>query len=83
MVESSDKPWSTGKGNGKPLQYSCIENPMNSMKSQEIPGIIGKFSLEVQNEIGQWLTQENALLIANTHFQEHKRQLYTWTSSDG
>ena len=32
MVESSDKTWSTGKGNGKPLQYSCLENPMNSMK---------------------------------------------------
>ena len=32
MVESSDKMWSTGKGNGKPLQYSCLENPMNSMK---------------------------------------------------
>ena len=32
MVESSDKMWSTGEGNGKPLQYSCLENPMNSMK---------------------------------------------------
>ena len=31
MVESSDKMWSTGEGNGKPLQYSCLENPMNSM----------------------------------------------------
>ena len=35
MVESSDKIWSTGKGNGKPLQYSCLENPMNSMKRQK------------------------------------------------
>ena len=35
MVESSDKMWSTGEGNGKPLQYSCLENPMNSMKSQK------------------------------------------------
>ena len=34
-VESSDKMWSTGEGNGKPLQYSCPENPMNSMKRQE------------------------------------------------
>ena len=34
MVESSDKMWSTGEGNGKPLQYSCLENPMNSMKRQ-------------------------------------------------
>ena len=35
MVESSGKTWSTGKGNGKPLQYSCLENPMNSMKRQK------------------------------------------------
>ena len=35
MVESSDKTWSTGEGNGRPLQYSCLENPMNSMKRQK------------------------------------------------
>ena len=35
MVESSDKMWSTREGNGKPLQYSCLENPMNSMKRQK------------------------------------------------
>ena len=35
MVESSDKIWSTGEGNGKLLQYSCLENPMNSMKRQK------------------------------------------------
>jgi len=49
-------------------------------------GIIGKFGLEVQNEVGQRLTefcQENALVIANTLFQQHKRRLYTWTSPDG
>ena len=34
MVDSSDK-WSTGEGNGKPLQYSCLENPMNSVKRQK------------------------------------------------
>ena len=34
MVETSDRMWSTGEGNGKPLQYSCLENPMNSMKRQ-------------------------------------------------
>ena len=34
-LESSDKIWSTGEGNGKPLQYSCLENPMNSMKSEK------------------------------------------------
>ena len=35
MVESSDKMWSTGEGDGKPLQYSCLEKPMNSMKRQK------------------------------------------------
>ena len=47
MVMSSDKTWSTGEGNGKPLQYSCLENPMNSMKRQkdrtlkELPRSVG------------------------------------------
>ena len=35
MVESSDKMWSIGQGNGKPLQHSCLENPMNSRKRQK------------------------------------------------
>ena len=54
--------------------------------SQEIPGVTGKFGLGVQNEAGQRLTkfcQENALIIANILFQQHKRRLYTWTSPDG
>ena len=54
--------------------------------SQEIPGVTGKFSLGVQNEGGQRLIefcQQNALIIANTFFQQHKRRLYTWTSPDG
>ena len=54
--------------------------------SQDIPGVTGKFGLGVQNEAGQRLTefcQENTLVIANTLFQQHKRQLYTWTSPDG
>ena len=48
MVERSDRMWSTGEGNGKPLQYSCLENPMNSMKTQngrilkeELPRSVG------------------------------------------
>ena len=36
MVQSSDKMWSTGEGNGKPLQYYCLENHMNSMKRQKV-----------------------------------------------
>ena len=54
--------------------------------SQEIPGVTGKFSLGVQNEAGQRLTefcQEKALVIANTLFQQHKRRIYTWPSPDG
>ena len=54
--------------------------------SQETPGATGKFGLGVQNEAGQRLIefcQENALVIANTLFQQHKRRLYTWTSPDG
>ena len=128
MVERSDRMWPTGEGNGKPLQYSSFENPMNSIKtptsnaeeteierfyedlqdllevtpkkdvlfiigdwnakvgSQETPRVTGKFGLGVQNEAGQRLIefcQENALVIANTLFQQHKRRLYTWTSPVG
>ena len=35
MMERSDRMWSTGEGNGKPLQYSCLENPMNHLKKQK------------------------------------------------
>ena len=54
--------------------------------SQETPGLTGKFGLGVWNEAGQRpikFCQENALVIANTLFQQHKRRLYTWTSPDG
>ena len=54
--------------------------------SQELPEVTGKFGLGVQNEAGQRQTefcQENALVIANILFQQHKRGLYTWTSPDG
>ena len=54
--------------------------------SQETPGITGKFGLGIWNEGGQRLIefcQENALVIANTLFQQHQRKLYTWTLPDG
>ena len=54
--------------------------------SQETPGVTGQFRLGIQNEAGQRLIefcQKNALVIANTLFQQHKRRLYTWTSPDG
>ena len=54
--------------------------------SQETPGVTDKFGLGIQNEAGQRLIefcQENALVITNTLFQQHKRRLYIWTSPDG
>ena len=54
--------------------------------SQETPGVKGKFGLGIQNEAGQRLIefcQENALVIANTLFQQHRRRLYKWTSPYG
>ena len=59
MGESSDKLWPTGDGNGKPLQYSCLENPMNSTKRQndrilkeKLPRSVGAYMLlEISGEI--------------------------------
>ena len=59
MVERSDRMWSTGEGNGKPLQYSCLENPMSSMKRQkdrtlkdELPrSLVPNMLLEISGEI--------------------------------
>ena len=59
MVEKSDRMWFIGEGNGKPLQYSCLENPMNSMKSQNdrilkevLPRSIGaQYAMEISGEI--------------------------------
>ena len=62
-----------------------IGNWNAKVASQEIPEVTGKFGLGVQTEVGQRLTelfQEDLLVIANTLFYQHKRQLYTWTSTD-
>ena len=63
MVESSDKMWPTGEGNGKPLHYSCLENPMNRMKRQkdrtlkdELPRSVG--AQEMLREISGEITPE-------------------------
>ena len=75
---------------GKVVNYnSCVGHsvmsdcdPMNC----KTPGVTGKAGLGVQHEAGQRLTEcceENALVTANTLFQQHKRRLYTWTSPDG
>jgi len=66
-----------------PFQHRGLEC---KSKNQDIPGVTAKFGLGVQNESGQRLTefcQENALVKASILFQQHKRQLYKWTSPDG
>ena len=63
-----------------------IEDWNEKVGSQETPRLTDKFGLGMQNESGQRqieIGQENALVIANTLFQQHKRRLYTWTSPDG
>ena len=63
-----------------------LEGRNAKVGNQEIPGVTGKFGLGVQNEAEQRLIefcQENALVIANTLFQQHKRRFYTWTSPNG
>ena len=59
MVESSDKTWSTGEGNGKPLEYSCFENPIYSMKRQKDRALKDELprSVDAQYATGdQWRT---------------------------
>ena len=63
-----------------------IEDWNTKVESQETPGVTGKFGLGIRNEAGKRLIefcQENAVVIANTLFQQHKRRLYTWTLPDG
>ena len=69
-----------------PKKDVLLGNWNAKVESQETPGVTGKFGLGIQNEAGQRLIefcQENALVITNTLFQQHKRRLYTWTSPDG
>ena len=80
MVESSDKMWSTGEGNGKPLQYPCLENPMNTMKRQtdrtlkdELPRSVG-----AQHAIGdQW--RNNARKNEETEPKEKQHPIVSVT----
>ena len=74
MVERSDKTWSTGEGNGKPLQYSCLENSMNSMKRQkdrtmkdELPRSVG-----AQNTTGdQWINNSRKIEETESKQKQH------------
>ena len=79
MVESSDKMWSIGEVNGKPLQYSCFENPMNSMKRQkdrtlkdELPMLV-----DAQNATGdQW--RNNPRKNEEMEPKQNQTQLWMW-----
>ena len=74
-----------GQHQNKDVPY-IIEGWNAKVVNQDTPGVTSKFGLGVQNEAGQRLIefcQENALVIANTLLQQHKRLLYTWTSPDG
>ena len=51
MVERSDRMWSTGEGNGKPLQYSCLENPMNSMVMTNLDNILKSRDITLQTKV--------------------------------
>ena len=68
------------------LSNFIVGNWNAKVGSQETPGVTGKFGLGIRNEARQRLIefcQENALVIANTLFQQHKKRLCTWTSPDG
>ena len=80
MVESSDKTWSTGEGNGKPLQYSCLENPMNSMKRQK-----GRIGLEITNFIEKKVSEKTDTPYAKQSFksQSHHTQNMVFKSKQG
>ena len=79
MVESSDNTWSTGEGNGKPLQYSSLENPMNSMKKQkdrilkdELPRLVdAQYAMQKSGEI----TPERMKRWSQT---KNNTQLWMW-----
>ena len=74
MVERSDRMWSTAEGNGKPLQYSSLENPMNSMKRQndrilkeELPRLVGaQYATEISGEEGMEPKQEQYPVVDGT-----------------
>ena len=70
IVERSDRMWSTGEGNGKPLQYSCLENPMNSMKKQNNRILKEKLPRSVE---AQYTTGD--------HWRNNSRRMKGWSQS--
>ena len=80
MVKSSDKKWSTGEGNGKPLQYSCLANPINSMKGKTISHQKKSISVPALM-LAVWL-RVNHLIIVTVSLSKYKDHIIilTWSS---
>ena len=70
MVESSDKMWSTGEGDGKPLQYSCLENPMNSVKRQK--------DRTLKDELPRWVGAQYA---TGDQWRNNFKRMKGWSQS--
>ena len=78
MMDNSDKTWSTGEGNGKTLQYSCLENPMNSMKRQKDGTLKDElhWSVGAQYATGdQW--RNNCIKNKGTEPKQNNTKLWT------
>ena len=80
MVKSSDKMWSTGEGNGKPLQYSCLANPINSTKGKTIS--YQKKSILVPTLVLALWLRANHLIIVTVSLSKYKDHIicFTWSS---
>ena len=76
VLSRPTRPFRTNTQKRCPFHYTDWNEKVGS---QETPGVTGKFGFGMRNEAGQ----ENALVITNTLFQQHKRRLYKWTSPDG
>ena len=78
MVESSEKMWSTGEGNGKPLQYSCLENPMNRVKRQKDRILIDELPRSVGSQYAtgdQWRNNSKK----NEETEPKQNNIQVWT----
>ena len=76
-LESSDKIWSIGEGNGKPLQYFCLENPMNSMKSQKDRTLKDELPRSVGTQYAPGEQWENNS-IKNEEMEPKQKQCQLW-----
>ena len=79
MVESSDKTWSTGEGNGKPIQYSCLENPMNKMKRQKHMRLKYELPRSGGAQYATWEEWRNSPRKNENQNPENLTNLITWT----